>query len=389
MSASSPHPVPRSSPFRRLAAAFVPGAIALATGFAPVVAQSQTGPYDCESFEAHRFAAGALPGNDMWSGQDAWMLLDSLTYPANLAAASVQTAVVKSGAQAIRFDAAMLSPGCFGELRRNALFSLTSGVIEIEFDFLLTTGSNPSDAWECYTQPAPHPQSCQLRWWITDTDRIEFLDTPSRVLVQTNHYVTRGVWHHARSVVDVTGNHTEVHIDDVRVISGTPIATFGALPDHGFTQIDCVNAGNDAMYLDNFRVRERVAAHGLRLDPKRLPINQQRAIDLQLAGGSLVGNRQYVVLASVSGTSPGAPLGSVVVPLNVDGFMGLMIEALGSPALAGFLGTFSPDGDASARFDLGIAMPPALLGLAIDFAYVTVAPFDRVSEPARAVVTLN
>ena len=40
------------------------------------------------------------------------------------------------------------------------------------------------------------------------------------------------------------------------------MSSFGALPMHGFTQIDCVNAGNDAMYVDNFRVRERLAPHG-------------------------------------------------------------------------------------------------------------------------------
>lgn len=348
---------------------------------------AQTGPYTAESFEAHRYQAGPLAGTDLWNGQDGWILLEQ-AYPPNLNAATVQSAVVRSGARAVKFDASLLTPGTFGELRRNSMFNLTTGVLEIELDFLITTSSNPSE-WEIYSQPAPMPPSCYLRWWIAADGRIEYLDTPNRVLVQTNTFVTKDTWHHARSVVDVTNDRTEIHVDGVLVAVGTPIATFGALPMHGFTQVNAYGAGNDAIYLDNFTVRERTAPHGLSVDLTRLPKDLHSVMTFRLAGGSSLANRPYALAASLSGTSPGTLLGSVVMPLNVDAFFGMIVGAFGQPHLAGFLGTFNADGNAYAVFDTLIQMPAALVGLNLDFAYVTLAPIDAASEPVRATVTLQ
>lgn len=353
----------------------------------PAAQVSQTGPYAADSFEANRFQPGAMPAGDMWSGQDGWMLFE-YAYPANYAAASVQSTVVRSGAQAVKFDASLLTPGSFGELRRNALFSLTTGVLEIELDFLITSSPNPSD-WEIYSQPAPNPQSCYLRWWIAGNGRVEFLDTPNRTLVQTNHYVAKDVWHHARSVVDIFGNATRVYIDGELVASGTPIGVYANLPDHGFTQIDAYGAGDDAFYFDNFTVRERIAPHGLSVDLTRLPKDVRSVLTFHLAGGPLLANQAYALVGTLSGTSPGTLVGSVVMPLNFDGFTGLIIAALGTSALPGFLGTFNADGNAEAAFDTGIPVPAALVGLQLAFAYVDIGPYDRTSEPVRATITLQ
>ncbi len=366
-----------------LSLSLLPFAVVTLAAFTP----AQYGHYDSDSFEVHRYATGNLAGPSMGSGQDGWMLFDSLAYPGNLAAARVQTQHVRSGLQAVTFDAALLTPGAFGELRRNALFSLTTGVIEAEWDFLITTSTNPSGAWEFYTQPAPHPQTCQMRWWIAANGRVELLDTPAHVLVQTNHYVGKDVWHHARSVVDIFGNRTEVHIDGVLVASGTPIGVFANLPDHGFSQFNCWNAGNDRMHIDNFRVRERTAEHGLKVDPKRLPINRRTELTFRLAGGVAAQNRAYALCGSMAGTTPGTPIGGVTLPLVVDGFFWLVVGALGTPSLPGFLGTTNADGHAEAVFDTMIAVPPQLLGLHLDFAYLTMNPIDEVSEPVRVTVS--
>ncbi|HEX6810628.1 MAG TPA: hypothetical protein VF384_03290 [Planctomycetota bacterium] len=343
------------------------------------------GPFTAESFEAHRYTLGAVAGTSLWNGQDGWILFDSIALGnPNLSAATVQTALVRSGLQAVKFDAALMSPGCFGELRRNAQFSLTTGVIESEMDFLITSSSNPSDAWEFYTQAYPMPQSCQFRWWIAANGRVEFATTPGFVIVQTNHFVAKDAWHHARTVVDPFGNATSVYIDGVLVASGQPISSF-AIPDHGFSQINVLVAGNDAFYLDNFTVRERVAPHGLSVDLRRLPINRRSVMEFRLAGGALLGNRVYALLGSISGTSPGTPLGAVVLPLNFDGFCGLILDNLA--ALPGFLAPFNQDGSSQASFDTVIAVPPWLLGLDLDWAYVTLSPVDAVSEPVRVRVT--
>lgn len=346
----------------------------------PLLAQ-----FSSESFESPRYTAGTMPGAALGSGQDGWLLLGP-NFPPNLAAVTVQGGRVRSGAQAVRFDASQFPAGSFVELRRNELFTLGTGVLEIEFDFYATSSASPSE-WELYSQPYPNPQSCYLRWWIADDGRITYFDTPQRNVVQSNTWVTRDAWHHARSVVDFAADSFEIHLDGALVATGTLISVFGAFPDHGFTEINAYDSGDDQLFVDNFTVRERTAAHGLTLDPPRLPIGRRALVDLRLAGGPSLANRTYVLLASLSGTGPGTPLGSVVLPLRWDGFTSLVAQQLGSAALPGFLGTFNADGSATAQFDSLIPVPAGLLGLHIDFAYVTVAPFDAVSEPAGADVT--
>lgn len=354
------------------------------------IAQSTTsGPYDSESFEGHRYALGTLPGIGFADGQDGWMLFDDLALLPNLAAATVQTATVRSGLQAIRFDAASMTPGCFGELRRNALFNLTTGVIECEMDFLIASSSLPSQGWEFYTQPMPIPATCQLRWSIAANGRFDYWTTPQHQIVHTGFFFAKDVWHHARTVVDTANNRTEVHIDGTLVAVGVPIATMFLAPAHGFTQINVLGAGNDAFYLDDFRVRERTAPHGLSASLPRLPVDQQSATTFTLAGGSALANRGYLLAASISGTTPGLPLGPVTLPLNLDGFTGLVLANLGSPMVQGFLGTLNGDGNAFATFDTLIPVPAGLLGLPVDFAWLTLGPTDAVSEPCRLRVTAN
>jgi len=358
-------------------------ATTLATGL--LLCSPLTAQFSAESFEPHRYQLGALPGPDLWSGQDGWLLLES-SYPPNLSAAMVQTSVVRSGQQAICYDASQFTNGTFGELRRNELFTFASGVLEIELDFMITSSNNPSE-WEIYSQPYPHPASCYLRWWIAADGRIEYFDTPQRNHVQTNTFVTKDVWHHARTIVDVFNDRTEIHLDGVLVATGTPIGVMFSPNDHGFTQINAYDSGDDQFYFDNFTVRERVAEHGLTVDLPKLPINQRSVVDLRLAGGPNLANRNYAILGSITGTAPGVQIGSVVLPLNVDGFFSTVVSQLGSAGLPGFLGTLNADGNAYAQFDTQIPVPSFLLGLEIDFAYITLSPYDAVSEPVRTVVS--
>lgn len=355
--------------------------IVLATVAGLTAQTSVSGPYDSESFESPRYALGAMPGQGFADGQDGWLLIDSLTYPANTAAAAVQTQLVRSGQRAVRFDAARLTPGCFGELRRNAMFNLTVGAIEIEFDFLITSATSPTDAWEVYTQPAPNPQSAQMRWWIDTTGRFEFLTGPSRTLVSTNHFVARDVWHHARSLVDITADSCRYYLDGVLVGTGQPIAVFGAVATHGFTQINAWQAGNDAFVLDNLQIRERTAQPGLSVDLEHVPSGQRAVLTFRLDGGAPLAGRAYALLGSFAGTVPGLPLGAVTLPLNPDWFFDLLVANL--PALPGFVGTLTPDGYGEAVFDTVIAVPPALLGQRAEFAWVTLNPFDAVSTTAH------
>jgi hypothetical protein len=293
---------------------------------------------------------------------------------------------VRSGTQAVTFDASLLTPGCFGELRRNAIFAQVTGVVEHEMDFFIESSSIPTE-WEFYTQPAPHPGFLQLRWWMAGDGRVLLISGPSHTLITTNYFVTKDTWHHARTVVDNIGDTTAIYIDGVLVATGQPM--FTGLAAHGFSQINAYNAGNDKIHIDNWRVRERVAEHGLNVDPKRLPINQRTALTFRLAGGPVLANRFYALVGSASGTTPGTPIGAITLPLVADGFFWFVVGQLGSPGLPGFLGNLNADGNAEAVLDTVIPVPAAFLGLRFDFAYLTMSPIDAVSEPMGATVTLN
>lgn len=355
---------------------------------APLTCQSHSvGPYDAESFEAPRLHTGTLPGLGFADGQDGWMLFDSLAGAPNLAATQVQTTTVRSGTQAVRWNAAQMSAGCFGELRRNAFFNLTSGVIESEMDFMITSSAQPSASWGFYTQPAPHPQSAQFRWEIRANGELWYWTTSNRTLLSAGVQVARDVWHHARSVVDIAGDSTALYLDGRLVLRGRPIGVGTNLPVHGFVQIVLDGAGNDSFLLDNLAVRERTARLGLSADLRRLRAGQRTQLGFRLAGDAAVAQHTYALLGSMSGTSPGIPIGSANLPLVPDAFFGLVAGLLGTPATPGFLGQLGPDGCAFASFDTMIPVPASMIGVNLDFAWLTLQPGIATSEPTRVTIT--
>ena len=94
------------------------------------------------------------------------------------------------------------------------------------------------------------------------------------------------------------------------------------------------------------------------------------------------GGRWYLLLGSVSGTSPGTPLpgGMAVLPLNFDILSSIILSNLNGLIFHQFLGTLSvTNGGAWAGFH-----PPPIpeaAGLTIDFAYLLNNPFNFVSNP--------
>ena len=91
-------------------------------------------------------------------------------------------------------------------------------------------------------------------------------------------------------------------------------------------------------------------------------------VDLALFGTSALESELYLVLGSVSGTSPGLPLGMDTLPLNPDFLTDLMILYANSGSFQNTLGTLSPKGGAKATFVLPTGLDPALAGLEIHFA---------------------
>lgn len=96
--------------------------------------------------------------------------------------------------------------------------------------------------------------------------------------------------------------------------------------------------------------------------------------------------RTYLVLGSVTGTSPGIPLpDGTSLPLTFDAFTELTINEANSPLLMNSLGVLDADGRATAQFNLG-PLAASFVGLEINFAYTLLAPFGFYSEPVEIVV---
>ena len=106
-----------------------------------------------------------------------------------------------------------------------------------------------------------------------------------------------------------------------------------------------------------------------------------RSVDLTLAAGPAHGGFPYLVLGSMSGTSPGFELNGVHVPLNWDWFTVLTLMMAGSPQFVDFQGRLDPSGGAVATYDTLGPIEPDLVGLGASFAFISLAPSGLASNP--------
>lgn len=80
----------------------------------------------------------------------------------------------------------------------------------------------------------------------------------------------------------------------------------------------------------------------------------------------------YLLLGTASGTSPGVPLGGLVVPINPDPYTDFTLLAPGQPPLVDSLGVLDGNGVGQAGLLLPPGSPASLVGLTLDHAYVVI-----------------
>ena len=93
--------------------------------------------------------------------------------------------------------------------------------------------------------------------------------------------------------------------------------------------------------------------------------------ELRLAAGAARAGHLYLMVGSLSGTTPGLPIDSFVLPLNFDVYSNLTLNSPNSAFLPGSLGFLDGNGRASAAFTLPAAAPVAG-PLDIHHAYLTI-----------------
>lgn len=84
----------------------------------------------------------------------------------------------------------------------------------------------------------------------------------------------------------------------------------------------------------------------------------------------------YFVLGSLSGTTPGIPVGGEVMPLNFDSYTSFTLTNPNSPILAGSFAGLDMFGAGIASFNVPPASSPAYVGLTVHHAFVVFDPSD-------------
>lgn len=121
-----------------------------------------------------------------------------------------------------------------------------------------------------------------------------------------------------------------------------------------------------------------------------IPTSTGGAINFMLEAGAPNANRPYLLLGSLSGTSPGFALpGGKILPLNWDIFTDVVMALLGTPVFQDFMGILDANGSAQAALNAPGPLDPVLIGLEAHFAYLLGAPpgFDFVSNPIPVTFT--
>jgi len=89
---------------------------------------------------------------------------------------------------------------------------------------------------------------------------------------------------------------------------------------------------------------------------------------LSLDAGVLRAGKIYIMVGSQTGIYPGLNLGKLNLPLNPDGYMGLLLSAPNSVLLPS-VGVLDANGQGTAVFNLPRNSNLSLVGLELDHAY--------------------
>jgi hypothetical protein len=106
------------------------------------------------------------------------------------------------------------------------------------------------------------------------------------------------------------------------------------------------------------------------------------SVGFTLDAGSANAGRNYILLGSLSGITPGTPLpgGQANLPLNFDPFTKLVFFLINTPTFSNFVGTLDGAGTASAVLNASGPLPPDLAGTLMHFAFALNLPWNLASN---------
>ena len=173
---------------------------------------------------------------------------------------------------------------------------------------------------------------------------------------------------------------------EFRVSQNESIPTM-QLPDEGanYVEFGKYQGGLCACWLDkrdgnvDFYMRNRFSF--LTADKYTISAMKGGVSNFALNAGMENAGRNYIILASLTGTQPGTPLpgGLATIPINWDGFTNLVFLLTNTFNFTDFMGTLDGSGEGTAQLNLP-ALPPDFVGLTMYFAYASNNPWDVASN---------
>ncbi|MFH2001140.1 MAG: S8 family serine peptidase [Planctomycetota bacterium] len=103
-------------------------------------------------------------------------------------------------------------------------------------------------------------------------------------------------------------------------------------------------------------------------------------IKYTLEAGSAYANRPYLLLATLSGTSPGTSIGTTTLPLNWDAVTDLGLILVNTAYLPNAMGNLDAAGGALASFKPAPNDLRSAVGMTLHFAYMLGSPLDTASN---------
>lgn len=183
---------------------------------------------------------------------------------------------------------------------------------------------------------------------------------------------------------NITANPQFVNVNDgdFHILSASPCIDKGknaaeALPEKDIDGDDRIINSDVDMGYDEYAT--------FAVDVAEISIAAGGTATFSLSPGASYQGRTYLVLAGVTGTSPGTPLpgGMATLPLNWDAVTDFVLSTLWLPVYQGFTGTIDTAGMATAQLIVPNTLPGNVSGAVLYFAYTLNNPFDFASNPVQ------
>ncbi len=108
----------------------------------------------------------------------------------------------------------------------------------------------------------------------------------------------------------------------------------------------------------------------LSVDQAAISVSQGGIQSFSLSAGASFGGSGYLLLGTAGATTPGIPLGSLTLALELDAFLIFSLQSLNKPPYQSSFGLLAAGGMASASITIPSASQPALAGLQLHHAYL-------------------